>query len=159
MSDKLKTYLMISLLALTLTGMTAYSSGTVFAQSKGFEHDILIQKLSERFGIDQNEIEEVMAEIREENCIQRQEWFQERLAAAAASGEITEEQRRLIAQKHEEIRQRWQERWDGNHDINPENRKQASQEKREELAEWAQENGIEVKYFGQGQRAARMNRW
>jgi hypothetical protein len=77
--------------------------------------------------------------------------FAARLSEAVTNGEITEEQKQLIIQKHEEIRARWQEERFNVEDLTPEERRQASLEKRQELAAWAEENGIEVTYFGHGQ--------
>ncbi len=151
MNSKLKNYLMISLVALTVTGLSVYGADAALAQGQGWSHDSFIQKLSERFGIEESEIEAVMDEVREEHQTQSQEWFAARLSEAVTNGEITEDQRQLIIQKHEEIRNRWQKELASAEDLTLEERKQASQDKKQELAQWAEENGVEVTYFGQGQ--------
>jgi hypothetical protein len=151
MNSKLKNYLMISLLALTMAGLSVYGADAALAQGQGWSHDSFIQKLSERFGIEESDIEAVLEEVRQEHQAENQAWFAARLSAAVINGEITEEQKQLIIQKHEEIRARWQEERLHVEDLTPEERRQASQEKRQELAAWAKENGVEVTYFGQGQ--------
>lgn len=150
MNNQLKTYLMISLLALTLTGAAIYGSDPALAQAQDFRNDGLIKKLSQRFGLGEDEVEQVIEEFRQERREEHQQWLYARLTQAAANGEITEEQRDLILLKHEQIRQTWQEQL-AERGIKPEDKKAATQEKKQELARWAVENGVEVTYFGRGQ--------
>lgn len=159
MNSKLKNYLTISLVALTVAGISIYGADAALAQGQGWSYDNFIQKLSERFGIEESEIEAVLEEVRQEHQAENQAWFAARLSEAVTNGEITEEQKQLIIQKHEEIRNRWQEERFNAENLTPEERRQASLEKRQELAAWAEENGVEVKYFGQGQdRSPGMNK-
>ncbi len=152
MNSQLKTYLMISLLALTLTGAAVYGSDPALAQAHNFRDDSLVKKLSQRFGVGEDEVEQVIEEFRQERREEHQQWLYAGLTQAEVGGEITEEQRDLILKKYEEIRQTWQEQLQAGEEISPEDKKAASLEKKQELAQWAEENGVEVKYFEYGQR-------
>lgn len=89
----------------------------------------LIQKLVDRFGLKEEEVQSVFDEVRNERHQEMQSRVEEQLSEAVQNKEITEEQKQLILQKKQEL----QELRDT-----------------EELNQWAEENSIDLKYLGIG---------
>lgn len=78
-----------------------------------------------------------------EHMQMRQAEFESRLDEAVANGELTQKQKQLILQKHEEMRSE-HVNGDDLKDLSPEDRKVKMQEKHDEMQAWAQENGIDI---------------
>lgn len=107
------------------------------------KQETLIQKITEKFNLNQGEVEDVFNQHREERHQQRQTEFEEKLNQAVADGKISEEQKNLILNKREEL----QGQRESFRDLSPEERKVKKTEHREELEKWAEENNIDIKEF------------
>lgn len=93
----------------------------------------IVQKLIERFGLNEDEVSQVIEEEREERRQKGKEMMEQRLDEAVADGQITEEQKQAILEKQEQMEQE-----KGQH--------------QEEMKQWAEENGIDWPMFGSGMR-------
>ena len=144
-NQKLKTWLLVTALALGVVGSAIVLTQPVAAQENG-EYPLIIQKLVERFGLDAGEVREVFEEHREERQAEHQARFEERLNEAVAEGEITEAQKEAILAKKEEMLQK-REEW---RNLSQEERHEAMNQHREEMKTWAEENGIDFKDFCAG---------
>lgn len=134
----------------TIAGVT-YGAGAfnkVAAQEgPGAGQDSLVQRLAERFGLDQSEVQEFFEEERQLRMEQHHQMMRKRLDEAVTDGKLTEEQRAAIEAKHQELkadREALQESWD---DMTQEERKTLKEEHRAEMEAWAEENGIEFSLF------------
>lgn len=117
----------------------------VDAQFEG-NYPPIIQKLVERFGLNEDEVKAVFDEAREEKQGQMQAHFEERLNQAVVEGEITEEQKQAILNKHEEMKTNRQANRGEFKNLTTEEReerKEKMQAHREEMKAWAEENGID----------------
>ncbi|EKD99819.1 MAG: hypothetical protein ACD_22C00171G0015 [uncultured bacterium] len=145
---------LISLLALGssigLAGVFGLSAiSNAYAQTN--KPDNLIQRLVEKFGLNQTEVDKIVEEFRTEKQKEMASKIEERLSEEVTKGNITEAQKTAIIEKHKEM----QTNRDGQEQKNltPGERKQNMDEKRLELETWAEENGIDMKYvmgFGFG---------
>ncbi|OGD86998.1 hypothetical protein A2164_04195 [Candidatus Curtissbacteria bacterium RBG_13_35_7] len=107
----------------------------------------IIQKLVERFNLNQDEVVEVFQEAREERHQMMQEKIEERLNQAVTDGKITEEQKQAILAKKAEMQNKRAEFAN----LPREERWQAMNNFREEMRTWAQENNFDLKeIFGFG---------
>ncbi len=91
----------------------------------------IIQKLIDKFGLNPDEVNQVLEEERAEREQQRQARFEERLGQMVEEGQITEEQKQAMLNKKAEMQE---ER--GQH--------------QEEMRKWAEENGIDWQPSGLG---------
>lgn len=105
--------------------------------------DTLIQRITEKFNLNQGEVEEVFNQHREERHQQRQMEIEERLNKAVSDGKITEEQKNLILKKKEEM----QGQRESFRNLSDEERKEQMRNHREEMNKWAEENDIDMKEF------------
>lgn len=141
--SNLKKVFVISSLCLGLSGMGVY-----FANAQGVQdrHQALTQKFAQKFGVDESEVENLFTEHREEARSQRQVEMKERcdkrLSIAVTEGKITEEQKTLVLTKREELQTKREE-------LGSERKVQA-QAHRDEMKEWAQENGIDESVLAMG---------
>ena len=104
----------------------------------------LIQKIIDKFNLNEDEVDEVVAEYRNERELEMQNRFEENLQEAVKAGKLTEEQKTAIEAKHEEM----QEKMEGWVNLSPEERRQKSEEHRDEMKTWAEENGIDYEQMG-----------
>jgi hypothetical protein len=111
----------------------------------------MIQKLAERFGLDQGEVQLFFDAERQVRQEERQAEYETRLSKAVESGELSEEQKQLILAKREEMRTQMEgERGNRGKESQEEREahREAMESRRAELEAWAEENGIDMKYFG-----------
>ena len=142
-----KKHLIIAL-ALVLLGGIGITAVKADAQGVQGNHETIIQKLVERFGLNQQEVESVFDEVREERHAQMQAKYEEKLDALVQEGKITEEQKEAIIAKHEEMRAEKQENFGFWKDLEPEERRAKMEEHRAEMQAWADEKGIDLSLIG-----------
>lgn len=143
-----------------LTFLGIYGAASASAQGFG-GHSLIIERLAERFNLEPGEIENVFAECQEERRMENQARFEERLNNTVEAGNLTEEQKAAVLQKKEEMRERIEEL----KELSFEERREACQELHEEIKQWAEENGIDLGFFGpmgsfmRGNRQGFKSRW
>lgn len=98
----------------------------------------LLDKLIAKFNLNKEEVEQVVTDYRSERRGQMQAQYQERLNQAVTDGKITEAQKKLILEKHNQLQSQW--------DAESNQR----QQHREEMQSWAEENNIDLSYLGFG---------
>lgn len=132
----------VGLSALTLF-IVLGTGGQVQAQERGQGGpESLIQKLVERFGLNQDDVQAFFDEIRQEKQTEMQAKREEKLNEAVANRDITEEQKNLITAKQEEMRTEMESLRD--QDLTQEQRKELREQHRTEMQTWAEENGINL---------------
>jgi len=123
--------------------------GAVSAQSStGAGPTALIQKIAQRFGLNEDEVKAVFDENRTEHEAERQAKFAERLNQAATDGEITEGQKTQILAKQDELKTFM----DSLSDMSQDQRREAMKTKMDEIRSWAEENNIPFRYLHMGGR-------
>lgn len=134
---------LIPLVALTIIGGSAVAVSITKADEEA-NFPPIIQRLVEKFNLDEAEVTKVLEEAREERQAEMQARFTERLDQAVSDGTITEEQKQLIVAKHEELEALRQEEAQNRGNYSPEEWQTKMQERREEMKSWAEENGIDL---------------
>ena len=81
----------------------ATTSSTALAQSQTGRFDTLVSRLASRFGVPEDEVQQVFDEVHAEHQSQMQTMFEERLNEQVSTGEITEAQKQAILDKKEEL--------------------------------------------------------
>lgn len=140
---------MIFALAFALLGSGLFASTTVFADENGngVHMQGLVQKISEKFGLSQDEVQTVFDEYRDEMHSEMEQKQEERLDELVESGTITEEQKQLILDKREELREK-REAFKSSGAENDRGQMKAQMDSdRQELEAWADANGIDVSYL------------
>jgi len=94
------------------------------------------ERFAQRFNLNSEEVDTFMQEDRD----QMQEQKLDRIVEA---GKITEEQKSLMLEKKEQMR----EEHEGLKDLEPEERRERMQELGQEMEEWAEENGIDLRFM------------
>ncbi len=139
--------IVFALVAITVVGVTS----SVAAQGPR-DHGDIVQKLVERFNLDQTEVESFFDEIKQERQAERQARIEESLTQAVSGGKITEEQKQALLGKMQE-NQAEREGWI---DLSDDERRDAMRKHREEMRAWAQEQGIDLRELmpvgGRGER-------
>lgn len=131
----------------------AYGASSALADDNNNCSNI-VKKLSERFNLNEDEVKTVFNENREENKERVRQRFEEQLNQMVADGNITEEQKQAIIKKKEELQSQHEESKGQFKNLSAEERETEREKNREEMENWAKENGIdlgEIKGFGIGQ--------
>jgi len=144
---RMKSKLILLALTLTLVGLAVFGVSQVQAQSSQGKYPSIVQKLVQRFGLKENDVQAVFDEARQERQSQMQARFEERLNQAVKDGKITESQKQAILAKHKELQEKRLSEKENWQNTTPEQRRQAIQEKKQELESWANQNGIDLKYL------------
>lgn len=143
--------ILIPALALSIFGVAgALGLQNVYAQGAFGENNTMAQKLAQRFGLDQTEVETFMQDthyqMHEERHAQMQADFESKLNTAVSEGKITSEQKDTILA---EMSKRDDER-DAYKDLDREERRAAMQANHDEFHAWLDQEGINLQDLGLG---------
>ena len=147
-----KKILIIPAAAIVMGGLL-FTTSQVSASSKSFADHPMIGKIAERFGLDEGEVESFMQEQKELKQAKMQQKIIDMLDEAIANGDLTLEQKELILQKHQEMKDNQslnKENWRDLSDEEKKVLKESVKVKHDEMKNWLDENGISKKYFGLG---------
>lgn len=136
-------FLAVSVLALVMVLLAGtYAVGNIRAEDLD-NYPSIVQKIAERFGLNQEEVQGVFDEYREEKHTVMQTHFQDQLSQAVADGKITEEQKQAILAKKDELRAKHTEL----KSLTWEEKKEAMNALKTEIQAWAEENGIDPSFL------------
>lgn len=145
--NNIKSKIILPLLVLILTDLGVFGVTRVSAQDSS-DYPSIIQKLAQKFGLKEEDIQAVFNQDREERHAQKQAHFEAQLAQAVTDGKINETQKQLILEKHKELETNRQSGMINMENKTPEERKAARDAQRQELESWAEQNGINLSYLG-----------
>lgn len=145
---KISKKIVVPVLALGIVAIATFSSATLaLADDVDTNGETLAQRISNRFGLNQEEVETTMEEYRYEHRQMHEErmgeMLEERLSEAVEEGELTSDQMYAVLAKHEEM----ESERDELEDLSPEERREAMADHHEEMEAWAQENDIDLDIF------------
>lgn len=143
----MKNRLLLPVFTLALVGLAVFGVSQVQAQSQQVKYPSIIQKLVERFGLKESDVQAVFDEARQERQLQMQARLEEGLNQAVKDGKITEFQKQAILAKHKELQEKRSQNKQNWQNMTPEQRRQATQEQKQELKSWVSQNDIDLKYF------------
>lgn len=106
----------------------------------------LVTKIAAKFNLNQEEVQAVFDEERQERRQERQRWEEDRLSQDVADGKITEAQKELILAKREELEATRQTHLGAT--LSEEERSALREKHRQEIEAWGEENGIDPRYLG-----------
>lgn len=151
---KINKKIAIPVLTFAVVGITAFSAKQAFADTDISTFPPMVQHLVEKFNLNTDEVKTFLDEERQ---VQQEEMLSEyetMLTEAVNNGELTEDQKALLLAKKAEQQSEMAARQPGQGN-GPENRDEM-QAKRDELSQWAKDNGIDEKYLfmhdGEGMR-------
>lgn len=131
-----------------MTGILAIGAIRVLpvtAQNKS-THPPIVQKLAEKFGLDEDAVMEVFEETYAERQAMALTHFEDRLNNALAEGKITESQKQAIMDKHEEVQARMFDI--RSQSTSKEQMHEQMADLRNEVTQWAESEGIDIPFFG-----------
>lgn len=146
---------MPTLAAVAVMGGTMLGVHDLYAQEGNGSRTSLVTRIAEKFNLNEDEVKAVFDAEREERAQERETSYNEMLTSAVANGEITEEQKALIVEKRAELdadheknrEQRGSQDGTEHTEEEREERRAEREEEREALEQWAESNGIDMKYL------------
>lgn len=133
--------------AILLIAGAAFFGTTAYAQGNQNGQRDMVQELAQKLGLDESKVQTAFDEIRSEHQEEMQAQFTDRLNQAVSEGKLTEDQKNLIIQKHEELSSQRESERDQVQEMTREERRDFMQERRQEMQQWAEANGIDLQYL------------
>ena len=131
----IKTKLILPIVGLTITGIIVFGTFNVYAQAQSGKTSGIVQKLAQKFGLKESDVQAVFDQTRIEQKTQMQQKFEDNLTQLVKDGKLTEDQKQLILTKRQELQNlRAQKPNDW-------------QTQKQNLADWAKQNNIDEKYL------------
>ncbi len=122
--------LVLAIAGMVLGGVAWAGSSRVLAVTTG-KYPPVVQKLIDKFGLKETEVQTVMDEVQTERQAAMQSRFEERLTEAVKAGKLTEAQKTAILAKWKELAAK-------------------REAERQELQNWAKQNGLDTTDYGIG---------
>lgn len=151
--------IVLASVALVACGFLSTGMTQIHAAEPVVKNVSIIQKLMERFGLKQADVQSVFATERNERQTQMKQKYEDRLSALVTEGKITEAQKQLIIVKHTEMQKNQIQGTDAWKSLTREERQSQMDSRKTELEAWSKANGINISYveggFGKGGRFGR----
>ncbi len=148
----------------TVVGVSSFSNVSANEES---QYSPIVQRIAEKFSLNQDDVEQVFEDGREEHRAEMKKNREERLSELVSEGKLTEDQKNALIAKQEENRVKSEERRNEFQNLSREERQAKMKESREtnkaEMEKFAEEQGIDLKELhsemgeGFGERKGRGN--
>lgn len=117
-------------------------------------YQTLIERIAQKFGLKQSDVQQVVDDVRTEHREQMEKTYEEKLSQLVADGKITDAQKKLIIDKHTELKNKREQNRTTFQNLSNEEKRTQMQKERDELETWAKQNNIDIQYlFGLGKHA------
>ncbi|MBI2103450.1 hypothetical protein HYT59_00430 [Candidatus Woesebacteria bacterium] len=140
-----KRLLLPTIVVVSILMVGVLTASLVSAQDSS-AYPTIIERLSDRFGLNKDDVKEVFEEVRDEHKAEMYANWAERLDDLVADGKITSDQKQAILDKHEEFENKMEEI--RNQSLTFDERKQKLQALHEEFKNWAESQGIDLSLIG-----------
>jgi len=137
------TVIAIGVVVAIVVGVSFVSPYT-FAQDMVSPKNSLVEKLASTFNLDKTKVQAVFDQEFKAHHAERQAKFEEKLTQLVKDGKISEAQKQLLLQKHQQMQESRQEQMEKMKSMTVEERKAAMEAHKKELENWAKENDIDV---------------
>lgn len=156
--EEMKYKLLVPALAFAVTGTAVMVNSAPAQAAETGQYPELVQKLVQRFNLKESDVQVVFDEYKKERHGQMTARLEERLAELVKTGKLSEAQKQaILAKKAEWDTQVHNTDWKS---LSPEERRAKKQAHFEEMKKWAEENGIEFKFFmGMGKMGGMKRGW
>ncbi|MBI2617283.1 hypothetical protein HYW55_04070 [Candidatus Gottesmanbacteria bacterium] len=145
--DRVRGKLLIIISFIALGGLVLFGGEKVFAQDTSTRYQSIIEKLVQRFGLKESDVQEVFDEAFEERRSQMETRFVTMLDQEVKDGKLTEDQKKAIISKRQELQAKHQANIETWKNMTRDERRQVFQSQKQDLESWAKQNGIDVKYL------------
>lgn len=139
---------------LTIAAVSVLAGGlvvatTAFAQTSNSQNAVpsLVSEIASKFNLNKSDVQGVFDQHRKEVMAKQETNYENYLANLVSQGKITEEQKQLILNKHNELITQMQNNKSNFKNLTPAQRMQQMQATRQDLQNWAKQNNIDIKYL------------
>lgn len=131
----MKKKFLLPALTVVLLGSGLFAATNAQAQTTSGGTGTLVQKIAQKFGLNQADVQAVFDQDRSEHKAQMEQKFSEKLDQDVKDGKITEAQKQLIISKRAELEASMKANFDSLKDKTPEERRAAMQAQHQALQE------------------------
>lgn len=141
---KTKNKFVLSAIAVALVGVTAFAPTPINAQGS---YPPVVQMLVDKFHLNTGDVQSVFDQAKQNRQDKRQDNIKSRLDQAVKDGKITADQEQKILNKLNELRAGRQAEIDKLKGMTPQQRRDEMKKERQDLQNWAKDNGISPKFI------------
>jgi len=145
----MKKQIIISAIVLVVVGGRLLTSQAL-AADKAHDFDTLVQKISDTFHLNKDDVQNVVTKHRSDHMAKRQSNYEDLLSQAVKEGKLTDVQKSLILVKRKELADEVKSKKDTLKNMTPEERKAAMQKQKQALKDWAKQNNIDLTWLMPG---------
>lgn len=139
----MKKLVIITALVFAVTGIVTSISSVSAQTPTPTTGKTIVQRIAERFGLNQSDVEAVFDQQRQEHQAEHRVRMEERLNQLVAEGTLNETQKQAILTKLQEMASQKQSMKDSLQTMTPEQRQAEMQKKQQEMKAWADSLGID----------------
>jgi hydroxymethylpyrimidine pyrophosphatase-like HAD family hydrolase len=143
----MKHKILIPLAVLVVLGGIVLGSSRIYAESYNGGEVTIIQKIAQRFGVSESDVQAVFDEMHKDRQDQMKVQMENSLNTLVTEGKITEEQKQAILVKQTELQESRDAKRETMKDMTPEQRKEQMDKQKQALEAWAAEHGIDLSLF------------
>ncbi len=140
-----KKLIMATLAITAVSGVTALGIGKAFADTSS--KTTLVQMIAQKFNLNQSDVQSVVDQYRQDRQTQMEAQFKTKLDQDVTAGKITAAQETLIINKHQELATNRAAQMANFKAMTQAQRQAAMQKNKQDLTDWAKQNGIDVQYL------------
>ena len=154
-----KRKMIVPALALGVATVVGVAGISHVSANEGDQYPPIIEKIAEKFNLNQDEVKQVFDEERESHQEEMKAKREERLNQLVSDGKLTEDQKNALTAKEEEMQKERETQMEAVKDLSPEERREKMEEYREahkdEMKDFFEEQRIDASLFaplgGQGE--------
>ncbi len=147
----MKKQMLAATIGVLTVGALIAGTTSVFAQDAATSRQTLVQRIATRFSLNENDVQTVFNQNREDHQKEMEGQMESRLDQAVADNKLTAAQKQLVLTKHEELqaeREADQAQWSTK---TPTERRAEMEARRTEMEKWAKDNNIDPTFIAAGQ--------
>lgn len=128
-------------------GTTLTMAPSAYAQTTTNPITTLIERIAQKFGLKQADVQTVFNQFHEERQKEMQTRMEERLSQFVKDGKLTEAQKQLVLAKHKELQNARQKNVSSRQLLTPDERRAQKGAQHQEMLDWAKQNNIDLQYL------------
>ena len=129
--------------AIAVSGVIGLS--TASADEKEDGRTSIIQRIAQKFNLNEDEVKTVFEEHKTERQAEMKQKHEEHLNQLVSEGKLTEDQKNALIAKREEMREKYGKNKEDWKNMSKEEKIEKKKAWQEEMHNWAEENGIDLK--------------
>lgn len=141
---------LLTVIAVSILSGGVVAATTAYAQTNSQQDDpmnSLVQKIADKFHLNKADVQAVFDQNRKDMEAKHKQRYESYLDQLVKDGKITSQQKQLLLDKHKQLVSQMESKKDKFKNMTPAERKTQMDALRQDIENWAKQNGIDAKYL------------